>query len=103
MTLPLFHNSLPVAASIARRIAEGEFETAKTTPLMTIGAEGEAMPAVHPIWGTGTLSCPAILQAVMDSLEGATIHRVPAPSCQLPTAPLTPPACTLPPNGPPPV
>jgi len=40
MVFPLFHSSFPLTPPNARSTACGEFETAKTTPLTTIGASG---------------------------------------------------------------
>src|ERR1700722_5348080 len=89
MVLPLFHNSLPLTASSACRTVNDEFEAAKTTPLITIGARGAVTAAVQPARGTGTSALPEIIQEVIMFLEGATIHRVPAVSCQLATGPVT--------------
>src|SRR5580658_5624705 len=88
MLFPLFHNSLPVAPSRACKTALGEFETAKTTPLTTIGAIGAAISAeVQPACKAG--ESPSTFQAETAFFEGATIHRVPVWSCQLASAPET--------------
>src|SRR5579863_4278513 len=86
MVLPLFHNSLPVAPSRACRTAFGEFETAKTTPLTMMGGNGDCSSAdVQPSLTAG--ESPSTFQAAMVLWDGATSQRVPAPSCQLVSAP----------------
>jgi hypothetical protein len=64
----------------------GELDTAKTTPFTTITANGEGVSAdVQPVSTAG--ASPSTFQATMEFLAGATIHRVPAESCQLASAP----------------
>src|SRR5437868_15551528 len=97
MVLPLFQNSLPLAASRANSTAcddrcarcaaliwlslvcNSPLAAANTTPLTTIGVSGEAISRdTHPGCKTVAPFCSASFHAAIPPERGARIQRVPA-------------------------